>query len=171
MTPIPNLVSTQLTTSEILFLFSICNSHYKSLLPVLCSKGLHPTQNSLSILSCFPWVSGKPGVSFPKLCMSYLEEPRWSAMGSMQRIRQRITEVYAQRKPRDTQTNTQIKLRRDIAAGAWTWRICRLSCAECQCIVQAQCSNSPLSLHDLLWESSIVCLCRIINITYWISLT
>ena len=110
MTQIPNLVSTQLTTSEILFLSSICNPRYKSPVADPCIKGLHPIQNSLSILSCFPWVSGKPGISLPKFCMFFFpEEPRWSVMGSRQTNRQINTEVYVQRKPRDTQTKTQIK--------------------------------------------------------------
>jgi len=41
-------------------------------------------------------------------------------MGSRQRNGQTSTEVYAQSKPRDTQTNTKFKPRRDIAAGAWS---------------------------------------------------
>jgi hypothetical protein len=171
MTPIPNLVSTQLTTSEILFLFSICNPRYKSPVAGSCSKLLHPTHNVLCILSCFPWFSGKPGVSLPNFCMSFFpEEPRWSVMCSKQRNRQTNTKVYAQRKPRDTQTNTQIKHRKDIATGACSWRICHRGSAEYQCMVDAQLSVLLLSLHDLSWGSSTVCICIIINITHWISL-
>lgn len=40
----------------------------------------------------------------------------------------------------------------DSAAGAWTWKLCRLSCAECQSKVRSP-TVHPAFLHDLLGKA------------------